>query len=76
MFWSLIVPSPQVRVPLNTACELGRIVLLLHGLNIENTVIAVQNMEAYGVIRKDDEAALEFSALQGSLSMMSKGSCL
>ena len=30
-------------------------------------------MEAYGVIRKDDDAAVEFSALQGSLSMMSKG---
>lgn len=35
------------------------------------TVLAVQNMEASGAIMKDQE--IEFSALCGSLSMMSKG---
>lgn len=32
-------------------------------------VLAVQNMEASGVFRKDD---IEFTALEGSLTMMSK----
>ena len=34
-------------------------------------MLAVQNMEASGTIMKDQE--IEFSALCGSLSMMSKG---
>ena len=38
------------------------------------TVIAVQNMEASGTVVKDQE--VEFKALEGSLSMMSKGMCL
>jgi hypothetical protein len=35
-------------------------------------VLAVQNMEAAGVI-KDKEKDIEWLALEGSLSMMSKG---
>jgi len=35
------------------------------------SVLAVQNMEAAGAIAKEQE--LEFYALEGSLSMMSKG---
>ena len=38
---------------------------------IIRVVLAVQNMEASGAILKDQE--IEFSALGGSLSMMSKG---
>lgn len=38
-----------------------------------NIVLAVQNMEASGVIGKTQE--IEFKALEGSLSMMSKGAC-
>lgn len=34
-------------------------------------VIAVQNMEASGTVAKEQE--VEFRALEGSLSMMSKG---
>lgn len=37
-------------------------------------VLAVQNMEASGTVMKDQE--IEFNALCGSLSMMSKGACL
>jgi hypothetical protein len=36
-----------------------------------NQVLAVQNLEASGIIAKDQ--AVEFNALEGSLSMMSKG---
>lgn len=39
-----------------------------------NLVLAVQNMEASGVIAKTQE--IEFKALEGSLSMMSKGRLL
>lgn len=35
------------------------------------TVLAVQNMEAHGSVPKAQE--IEFKALEGSLSMMSKG---
>ena len=36
-------------------------------------MLAVQNMEASGTVAKGQE--IEFSALEGSLSMMSKGLC-
>lgn len=36
-------------------------------------VLAVQNMDASGTIAKGQE--IEFNALEGSLSMMSKGEC-
>jgi len=43
---------------------------ILHQLT-SNQVLAVQNLEASGIIAKDQ--AVEFNALEGSLSMMSKG---
>lgn len=46
---------------------------LVEGLSLD-LVLAVQNMEASGTIDKDQ--AIEFSALEGSLSMMSKGTAL
>ena len=38
-------------------------------------MLAVQNMKAVGAIGKDQEQDVEFAALEGSLSMMSKGEC-
>lgn len=38
------------------------------------TVLAVQNMEATGIVPRAQE--IEFKALEGSLSMMSKGKCI
>ena len=40
-----------------------------YSANSWNTVLAVQNMQASGTITQD----IEFKALEGSLSMMSKG---
>jgi len=37
------------------------------------TVLAVQNMEANGLFGKGNERDIEITALEGSLSMMSKG---
>lgn len=59
----------QVRVPLNTACEC-RFVPPTARANVLLAVLAVQNMQANGTIAQD----IEFKALEGSLSMMSKGS--
>jgi hypothetical protein len=42
-----------------------------HSNASQNSVLAVQNMEASGTIAKSQE--IEFRALEGSLSMMSKG---
>jgi hypothetical protein len=42
----------------------------------ESIVLAVQNMKAVGAIGKDHEQDVEFAALEGSLSMMSKGESL
>ena len=39
-------------------------------------MLAVQNMKAVGAIGKDHEQDVEFAALEGSLSMMSKGKSL
>jgi hypothetical protein len=36
-------------------------------------VLAVQNLEAAGCFSKEREKDIEYSALEGSLSMMSKG---
>lgn len=60
-------------MPLNTArtsthahsCSLTDLVFFF------SLVLAVQNMEASGTVAKEQE--IEFSALKGSLSMMSKG---
>lgn len=65
----------EVRVPLNTAREFNRWPLscptCLVVPNLCYLVLAVQNLEATGTIRKAQE--LEWVALGGSLSMMSKG---
>jgi hypothetical protein len=64
-FWTQI----QVRVPLNTACMS---ISVLSTMRLRaGSVLAVQNMEASGTVAKDQE--IEFNALEGSLSIMSKG---
>ena len=71
---SMLTPigmSLQVRVPLNTARKLPTMSPLWE-LKCRRSVIAVQNMEASGIVAKEQE--VEFRALEGSLSMMSKGS--
>lgn len=60
----------EVRVPLNTASK-------RHALNFYSlayvflVVLAVQNMEATGQVARAQD--IEWTALSGSLSMMSKG---
>lgn len=63
----------QVRVPLNTACKRRGKILLMQSINFLCVVLAVQNMKAVGAIGKNQEQDVEFAALEGSLSMMSKG---
>lgn len=60
---------PQVRVPLNTACEC-RGVPRCTGAKFFS-VLAVQNMVACNAVSKTHE--VEFKALESSLNMMSKG---
>ena len=60
----------EVRVPLNTACRYIPEFLAPCLIRI-SVVLAVQNMEASGTVDKGQE--IEFTALEGSLSMMSKG---
>lgn len=53
-------------------CPLVILVIIVLTLKADQwLVLAVQNMEASGTIAKDQE--IEFNALCGSLSMMSKG---
>lgn len=60
-----------MRVPLNTARKFVFVCCFQpQDLHI-SLVLAVQNMEASGTIAKDQD--VEFNALGGSLSMMSKG---
>lgn len=59
----------EVRVPLNTARKCPGYSNESH-LILSTTVLAVQNMEASGTVAKTQE--VEFKALEGSLSMMSK----
>jgi len=60
----------QVRVPLNTARK-RHFAPVVFELNFCSSVLAVQNMDASGTVAKEQE--IEFNALEGSLSMMSKG---
>ena len=63
-------PFAQVRVPLNTARAYTRVAHLIEATD-SRAVLATQNMEAGGAVPLESE--IEFRALQGSLSMMSKG---
>ena len=60
-------------MPLNTARASGLVLTLTHRplTGMRPAVLAVQNMEAHGSVAKAQE--IEFKALEGSLSMMSKG---
>jgi hypothetical protein len=61
-------------VPLNTASKYARPLIWNYVLMDDVIVLAVQNIEASGTVSKPLE--LEFNALSGSLTVMSKGKLL
>ncbi|KDQ09786.1 hypothetical protein BOTBODRAFT_178696 [Botryobasidium botryosum FD-172 SS1] len=68
----------EVRIPLNTLVESSCVLIIAHMLTLDHlggsysALLAVQNMAATDNTSRDKEKSIEFTALEGSLAMMSK----